>query len=42
MRLKERILEYMRHEAYKPVSDEDLAEGLHLTREELVEFWNVI
>ena len=42
MRLNERILEYMRHDAYKPVSDEDLAEGLHLTREELVEFWSVI
>ncbi len=39
MELKERILEYMRKEAYKPLTDEELAEGLKLTDEELVAFW---
>ncbi len=39
MELKERILEYMRKDAYKPLTDEELAEGLQLTDEELVAFW---
>lgn len=36
MELKERILEYMRHEAYKPLDESDLAEGMKLTQEELI------
>lgn len=39
MELKERILQYMRHDAYKPLDEESIAEALELTREELVEFW---
>jgi ribonuclease R len=39
MELKERILQYMRHDAYKPLDEESIAEALDLTREELVEFW---
>ncbi len=38
MDLKERILTYMRNEAYKPLLAEDLAEALHLTPEEEVLF----
>ena len=38
MDLKERILAYMKEKAYKPLLAEDLAEGMHLTQEELVEF----
>ncbi|MDY4474332.1 ribonuclease R [Mitsuokella sp.] len=38
MDLKERILAYMKEEAYKPLLAEDLAEGMQLTPEELVEF----
>ena len=39
MELQERILEYMRKEAYKPLTEEELAERLQLTNDELVEFW---
>ena len=35
MDLKERILAYMKEEAYKPLLAEDLAEGMQLTPEEL-------
>lgn len=42
MELKERILEYMRKEAYKPLTDEELAEGMKLTDEELVAFWPIL
>ena len=42
MELKERILEYMRKDAYKPLSDEAIAEAMELTREDLVEFWPAI
>lgn len=38
MDLKERILAYMHEEAYRPLLAEDLAEGMQLTPEELVEF----
>ena len=38
MDLKERILTYMRTEAYKPLLAEDLAEAMNLTPEEQVEF----
>lgn len=42
MEIKERILEYMRHEAYRPLSDEDLAEALALSGAQLLEFWDVL
>lgn len=42
MELKERILEYMRHDAYKPLGEEAIAEALQLTQEELVLFWPVM
>ncbi|WP_278833782.1 ribonuclease R [Mitsuokella multacida] len=38
MDLKERILAYMHEEAYRPLLAEDLAEGMQLTQEELVQF----
>lgn len=40
--LKEKILDYMRHEAYKPLTAEDLAEALQLTGDELNEFWSTM
>ena len=39
MDLKTRILQYMRHDAYKPLDDVSIADGLQLTREDLVQFW---
>ena len=36
--LKNRILSYMREDAYRPLLAEDLAEGMHLTTEDLVQF----
>lgn len=42
MLLNEKILEYMRHEAYKPLTAEDLIEGLALTGEDLDAFWDVM
>ena len=39
MELRDRILEYMRTDAYRPLTEEALAEGLQLTSEELVAFW---
>ena len=39
MELKERILAYMREDAYRPLSAEDLAEGMQLSAAELTEFW---
>lgn len=39
MNLKEKIVAFMRHEAYKPLAAEDLAEELDLKAKELVEFW---
>ncbi len=40
--LKERILDFMREEAYKPITAEDLAEGMALKGKELSEFWTVL
>lgn len=40
--LKEKILDYMRHEAYKPLTAEDLAEGLQLSGDELKDFWGLL
>lgn len=40
--LKERILSYMREEAYKPLLAEDVAEGMQLSQEELVQFWGAM
>lgn len=40
--LKERILDFMREEAYKPISAEDLAEGMALKGKELAEFWSML
>lgn len=37
--LKNRILSYMREDAYRPLAAEDLAEGMELTEEDLVQFW---
>ena len=37
--LQEKILDFMRHEAYRPLSAEDLAEALEIKGEELTEFW---
>ena len=42
MDLKERILAYMRNEAYKPLAEEDLGEAMGLTDEELVDFAAVL
>ena len=42
MGLREKILEYMRHDAYKPLTAEDLIDGLALVGEELTVFWDVI
>ena len=38
MDLKERIVAYMREDAYKPLLAEDLAEEMNLTPEEIVQF----
>ena len=38
MDLKERIIAYMRENAYKPLTEEDLGEAMGLTDEELVDF----
>ena len=38
MDLKEKILAYMRTEAYKPLTAEDLAEVLRLEGEDLVQY----
>lgn len=39
MNLREKIIAFMRHEAYKPLAAEDLAEELELKGKELAEFW---
>lgn len=39
MELKDRILEYMRKDTYRPLTEEELAEKLRFTDEELVGFW---
>ena len=38
MDLKERILAYMHEEAYRPLPAEELADGMQLTPEDLVQF----
>jgi ribonuclease R len=40
--LKEKILAFMRTEAYKPLSAEDLVESLELKGKELAEFWPLL
>lgn len=42
MELQEKILEYMLNDAYKPLTAEDLIEGLALRGEEVVLFWQVM
>lgn len=42
MSLKEKILDYMRNEVYKPLTAEALADGLELSGEELAAFWTVM
>ncbi|MDF2571769.1 MAG: rnr [Sporomusa sp.] len=42
MDLAERILEFMREEAYKPLSAEDLADGLNIRGKELEDFWQIL
>jgi ribonuclease R len=42
MELKERILSFMREEAYKPLEAEDLAAELELKTKELKEFWQAL
>ena len=42
MMLKEKILEFMRKEAYKPLTSEDLAEEMDLKGTELSELWQVL
>ncbi len=39
MELQDRILSYMREKAQKPLTDEEIIEGLQLTNEELLSFW---
>jgi ribonuclease R len=40
--LKDKILEFMKKEAYKPLTSEDLAEEMELKGTELGELWNVL
>ena len=42
MILKDRIMTFMRNEAYKPLMAEDLAEQMELKGTELVEFWDIL
>lgn len=42
MMLKDKILEFMKKEAYKPLTSEDLAEEMELKGTELAELWNVL
>lgn len=42
MTLKEKILEFMHTEAYKPLTAEDLAEQMKLKARELLDFWQVL
>ena len=37
--MKERILSFMREEAYRPLLAEDLAAGMSVKGKELAEFW---
>ena len=42
MMLKDKILEFMKTEAYKPLTSEDLAEQMELKGTELAELWSVL
>ena len=42
MVLKDKILEFMKKEAYKPLTSEDLAEEMELKGTELSELWQVL
>jgi len=42
MILKEKILAFMREEAYKPLTAEDLAEDMDIKGAELIELWKVL
>lgn len=42
MTVKERILQFMLEEAYKPLTAEDLAEELEVKGKDLADFWNVL
>ncbi|CQR70360.1 Ribonuclease R [Sporomusa ovata DSM 2662] len=42
MDLSDRILEFMRKEAYKPLTAEDLADGMGIRGKELEEFWQIL
>ncbi|WP_378954383.1 ribonuclease R [Pelosinus sp. sgz500959] len=42
MMLKDKILEFMKKEAYKPLTSEDLAEEMELKGTELAELWPVL
>ncbi|GBG57847.1 ribonuclease R [Sporomusaceae bacterium FL31] len=42
MNLKEKILAFMRKDAYKPLTAEDLAEQMELKGTDLAEFWDVL
>ena len=42
MNLKEKLLTFMRSQAYKPLAPEDLAEEMGLKAKELAEFWPVL
>lgn len=42
MPLKEKILTFMREDAYKPLSAEDLAEEMELKAKELADFWSTL
>ncbi len=42
MDLADRILAFMREEAYKPLTAEDLADGMNVRGKELEEFWQVL
>lgn len=42
MNLREKILEFMQKEAYKPLTSEDLAEEMAIKGKELASFWEVL
>lgn len=42
MNLKEKILAFMRKDAYKPLTAEDLAEQMELKGTDLAEFWDIL
>lgn len=42
MELRKRILDYMENKASRPVSEEDIAEGLQLNNEELIQLFTIL